>query len=91
MYKTEDNRKCALRLNNLVFELMEEGLSNNAIANGIIFALCIHVLNSSFKISDIIIQLKKIYLDIKKALNEEDIDNSQFQIVNDKPINPDWD
>ncbi len=88
MKNEKENRECATHFNNLLYDLTEDGHSNNAIANGIIFSLCIHTLNSKFKIEEIVIQMKKLFFEIKSELGRIDEDDP---IINKKPINPQWD
>jgi hypothetical protein len=88
MKEEKENRACALEFNNLLFDLSENGHSDNAIANGIIFSLCVHILNSKFKINEICIQIKKLYYEIKSELGRIDIEDD---ITKKEPINPQWD
>lgn len=87
MKEEKENRACAMQFNNLLYDLQENGHSNNAIANGIIFSLCIHILNSQFKVNEICIQMKKLYYEIKAEIGRIDEDDEIFK----KPINQQWD
>lgn len=88
MIEESENRKCAHKINNLLYEMVEKGHSNNAICNGLIFALSIHILNSKFDIKEIIMQLKKLFFEIKTELGRlEDTDDPAMK----EPINPQWD
>lgn len=88
MKQEKENRACALEFNNLLYDLTEQGHSNNAIANGIIFSLCIHIINSKFRIDEIIMQMRKLYFEIKSELGKiEETD----EITKREPINPQWD
>lgn len=90
MKNEKDNRACALEMNNLIFDLQEKGYTNNAIANGILFALCIHTINSRFSLNEIIEQLTKLFHTIKAEIGK--IDDSESIMVSDTtPINPQWD
>ena len=90
MKNEKDNRACALEMNNLIFDLQEKGYTNNAIANGILFALCIHTINSRFSLNEIIEQLTKLFHTIKSEIGK--IDDSESITVSDStPINPQWD
>lgn len=90
MKNEKDNRACALEMNNLIFDLQEKGYTNNAIANGILFALCIHTINSRFSLNEIIEQLTKLFHTIKAEIGK--IDDSESITVSDStPINPQWD
>ena len=48
MKNEKGNRACALELNSTIYELQSRGHSDNAIANGLLFALSIHIINSRF-------------------------------------------
>lgn len=90
MKNEKENRACALQINNLIYELQEAGHSDNAIANGILFALCIHIFNSRFSLNEIIQQLTKLFHTIKAEIGQ--IDDSESITVSDStPINPQWD
>jgi len=90
MINEEENRECALEMNSLIFDLQEKGYTNNSIANGILFALSIHILNSGFSVNEIIEQLKKLFATIKYELGNIE-DGEQIHISDTKPINPQWD
>ena len=88
MKNESENKQCAITFNNVLYELLESGKSNNAIANGLLFTLCIHILNSNFKEKEIIEQLKKLLTNIKKEIDFNG-DNDKF-VIHDKPISDDW-
>lgn len=88
MIEESENRRAALEINNLLYDLTEKGHSNNAIANGLIFALCVHILNSKFELKEIILQLKKLFFEIKTELGR--LEDSDIP-TNKDPINPQWD
>ena len=90
MKNETENRACALQLNNVIYELQSKGHSDNAIANGILFALCIHIINSRFSVNEIIEQLTKLFHEIKAELGKLD-DNDQVDIQQQEPINQQWD
>ena len=90
MKNEKENRACALELNNLIYELQSKGHSDNAIANGILFALSIHIINSRFSVNEIIEQLTKLYHEIKTELGKIE-DDDQINIQQTKPINEQWD
>lgn len=90
MKNERENKACALEMNNLIYDLQEKGYTNNSIANGILFALCIHILNSRFSLNEIIEQLTKLFKTIKTEIGK--IDDSETITVSDStPINPHWD
>ena len=88
MKEEAENRACALEFNNLLYDLQEKGHNDNAIANGIIFSLCVHILNSKFKVNEICIQMKKLYYEIKTEVGRLDHED---EIIDKKPINSGWD
>jgi hypothetical protein len=90
MKNEKENRACALQINNLIYELQSNGHSDNAIANGILFALSIHIINSRFSVNEIIEQLTKLFHNIKTELGKLD-DNDQVSFEHREPINPSWD
>ena len=90
MKNEKENRACALELNNLIYELQAKGHSDNAIANGVLFALSIHIINSRFSVNEIIEQLTKLYHEIKAELGKIE-DDDQINIQQTKPINEQWD
>lgn len=90
MKNETENRACALELNNVIYELQSKGHSDNAIANGILFALSIHIINSRFSVNEIIEQLTKLFHEIKAELGKLD-DNDQVDIQQQEPINQQWD
>jgi hypothetical protein len=90
MKNETENRACALELNNVIYELQSKGHSDNAIANGILFALSIHIINSRFSVNEIIEQLTKLFYNIKAELGKLD-DNDQVDIQQQEPINQQWD
>ena len=90
MKNERENKACALEMNNLIYDLQEKGYTNNSIANGILFALCIHILNSRFSLNEIIEQLTKLFKTIKTEIGK--IDDSETITVSDStPINQQWD
>jgi hypothetical protein len=90
MKNETENRACALELNNVIYELQSKGHSDNAIANGILFALSIHIINSRFSVNEIIEQLTKLFYNIKAELGKLE-DNDQVDIQQQEPINQQWD
>lgn len=90
MKNEKENRACALELNNLIYDLQSKGHSDNAIANGILFALSIHIINARFSVNEIIEQLTKLFHDIKTELGKLE-DNDQVDIQQQEPINQQWD
>ena len=90
MKNETENRACALELNNLIYELQSQGHSDNAIANGILFALSIHIINARFSVNEIIEQLTKLFHNIKTELGKLD-DDDQIDIEQTKPVNSQWD
>ncbi len=90
MKNETENRACALELNNVIYELQSKGHSDNAIANGILFALSIHIINSRFSLNEIIEQLTKLFYNIRAELGKLE-DNDQIDIQQTKPINSQWD
>lgn len=90
MKNETENRACALQINNLVYELQSDGRSDNAIANGILFALCIHLINSRFSLNEIIEQLSNLHKDIKTEIGKL-ADDDQINLQHTKPINKQWD
>lgn len=90
MKNETENRACALQLNNVIYELQSKGHSDNAIANGILFALSIHIINSRFSVNEIIEQLTKLFYNIKAELGKLE-DNDQVDIQQQEPINQQWD
>ena len=90
MKNEKDNKACALEMNNLIYELQEKGYTNNSIANGILFALCIHILNSRFSLNEIIEQLTKLFRSIKTEVGKiEDLE--EVKLSDTSPINPQFD
>tara|TARA_R100001480_G_scaffold42591_2_gene55361 strand:- start:8652 stop:8924 length:273 start_codon:yes stop_codon:yes gene_type:complete len=90
MKNETENRACALEFNNVIYELQSKGHSDNAIANGILFALSIHIINSRFSLNEIIEQLTKLFHNIKTELGKLD-DDDQIDIEESKPVNSQWD
>ena len=90
MKNEKENRACALQLNGLIYELQEKGHSDNAIANGILFALCIHIFNSRFSLLEIIEQLTKLHHTIKAEIGKID-ESEPITLAESSPINPQWD
>ena len=90
MKNEKENRACALELNNVIYELQSKGHSDNAIANGVLFALSIHIINSRFSVNEIIQQLTKLYYEIRSELGKLE-DDDQINIQQTKPINEQWD
>jgi hypothetical protein len=90
MINEKENRDCALEMNSLIFDLQEKGYTNNSIANGVLFALSIHILNSGFSVNEIIEQLSKLFATIKYELGNLE-DGEQVTLSSTKPINPQWD
>tara|TARA_R100000231_G_scaffold2823_1_gene5160 strand:+ start:1333 stop:1605 length:273 start_codon:yes stop_codon:yes gene_type:complete len=90
MKNETENRACALELNNVIYELQSQGHSDNAIANGILFALSIHIINARFSLNEIIEQLTKLFYNIKTELGKLD-DDDQIDIEQTKPVNSQWD
>lgn len=90
MINDKENKECALEMNSLIFDLQEKGYTDNSIANGILFALSIHILNSGFSANEIIEQLKKLFSTIKYEIGSLD-DEEQVYLSNTKAINPQWD
>lgn len=90
MKNETENRACALQINNLVYELQSDGRSDNAIANGILFALCIHLINSRFSLNEIIEQLSNLHKDIKTEIGKL-ADDDEINLQHTKPINSQWD
>ena len=90
MKNEKENRACALELNNVIYELQSKGHSDNAIANGVLFALSVHIINSRFSVKEIIEQLTKLYHEIKTELGKLE-DDDQINIQQTKPINEQWD
>ena len=90
MKNEKENRLCALELNNVIYELQAKGHSDNAIANGILFALSIHIINSRFSLNEIIEQLTKLFHNIKSELGRLE-DDDQINLQQTKPINSQWD
>ena len=90
MKNETENRACALELNNVIYELQANGHSDNAIANGILFALSIHIINSRFSLNEIIEQLTKLFHNIKIELGKLE-DDDQINLQQTKPINTQWD
>lgn len=90
MKNETENRACALQINNLVYELQSDGRSDNAIANGILFALCIHLINSRFSLNEIIEQLSNLHRDIKTEIGKL-ADDDGINLQHTKPINKQWD
>lgn len=90
MKNETENRACALQINNLVYELQSDGRSDNAIANGILFALCIHLINSRFSLNEIIEQLSNLHKDIKTEIGKL-ADDDEINLQHTKPINKQWD
>ena len=86
----KENQKCALALNSLIYELQENGHTDNALANGLIFSLSIHMINAKFNISEIVEQLKKLHKNIKSELGQID-DHDIVEFTSEKAINPQWD
>jgi hypothetical protein len=84
------NKQCALEFNNLLFELSEKGLPDNAIANGMLFALSIHILNANYCEKELMKKFLELYRDIKKEL-EIPGRSTKIQIMDQKPINDQWD
>lgn len=90
MSSEKENKKCALELNNLIYELQEKGYTNNAIANGLLFALSVHILNSRFSLNEIIEQLTKLFRSIKTEVGKiEDLE--EVKLSDTSPINPQFD
>jgi hypothetical protein len=90
MKNEKENRACALEFNNLLYELQAKGHTDNAIANGVLFALSIHIINSRFSVNEIIQQLTKLYYEIRSELGKLE-DDDQINIQQTKPINEQWD
>lgn len=90
MKNEKENRACALEINSLIYELQSNGHSDNAIANGILFALSIHIINSRFALNEIIEQLTKLFYDIKREIGKLE-DHTALNIQNTEPINSNWD
>ena len=90
MKNETENRACALELNNVIYELQAKGHSDNAITNGILFALSIHIINSRFSLNEIIEQLTKLFHNIKIELGKLE-DDDQINLQQTKPINTQWD
>ena len=90
MKNEKEYRACALQINNLIYELQSKKYSDNAIANGILFALSIHLINSRFSLNEIIEQLTKLFHNIKTELGKLE-DNDQINLEQTKPINSQWD
>lgn len=90
MKNEKDNKACALEMNNLIYDLQEKGYTNNSIANGILFALCIHILNSRFSLNEIIEQLTKLFHTIKTEIGKID-DSDSITVSDTTPINPQFD
>jgi hypothetical protein len=86
----KENKRCALHLNSLIYDLQEKGHTDNAIANGILFALCIHIINSRFSVNEIIEQLIKLHKNIKQELGKLE-DDTKVDLQSTSPINPMWD
>ena len=90
MKNEKENRACALQLNNLIYELQSKGHTDNAIANGLLFALSIHIINARFSLNEIIEQLTKLFHNIKTEVGKLE-DNDQINLEQTKPINQHWD
>jgi len=90
MKNERENKACALEMNNLIYDLQEKGYTNNSIANGILFALCIHILNSRFSLNEIIEQLTKLFKTIKTEIGKID-DTESITVSDSTPINQQWD
>ena len=90
MENEAENRKCALKIYNLIYDLSDDGHTNNAITNGMLFALSLHVINSSFSINEIIEQLKKLFGTIKGEIGKIE-DGDQVELSDLKPVNSQWD
>ncbi len=90
MKNEKENRACALQINNLIYELQSKKYSDNAIANGILFALSIHLINSRFSLNEIIEQLTKLFHNIKHEVGKIE-DDEQIDLQQTKPINSQWD
>ena len=90
MKNDKENRVCALEINNLLYELQAKGHTDNAITNGMLFALSILILNSGFSVNEIIEQLTKLFHNIKSELGKLDYDN-EIHLQQSKPINENWD
>tara|TARA_B100000214_G_C23841902_1_gene569192 strand:+ start:309 stop:578 length:270 start_codon:yes stop_codon:yes gene_type:complete len=86
----KENKRCALQLNALIYELQEKGHTDNAIANGILFALSIHIINSRFSVNEIIEQLIKLHKSIKEEIGKID-DTESIRLSDSTPINSMWD
>ncbi len=87
-----ENRKCALQLNSLIFDLQREGITHNGLINGLLFALSIQMLNYGLSFKDVLRQFKKLYFSIKKEVeedSEEDTEDLLF-VSQQKPINDEW-
>ena len=90
MKNEKANRACALELNEMIYELQSKGHSDNAIANGVLFALSIHIINSKFSLNEIIEQLTKLFHNIKHEVGKIE-DGEQIDLQQTKPINSQWD
>ncbi len=86
----KENKRCALKLNALIYDLQEHGHTDNAIANGLLFALCIHIINSRFSVNELIEQLIKLHKSVRKELGKIE-DDVQIDLQSSSPINPMWD
>ena len=88
-----ENRKCALQLNSLIFDLQQEGITHNGLINGLLFALSIQMLNYGLTFKDVINQFKKIYFSIKKEVEEDSEESTEdlLFVSQQKPINNGWD
>lgn len=90
MKNDKENRVCALEINNLLYELQAKGHTDNAITNGMLFALSILILNSGFSVNEIIEQLTKLFYNIKSELGRLD-DEDYVNMQQTEPINDQWD
>lgn len=67
----KQNRDCATKFNEVLFKLIENGHTNNAIMNGLLFTLSLHTINSNFLTPEVIAQYRQLYDLINNEVKKE--------------------
>ena len=89
MTNNQQNRECAMMINSALYDLKEQGFTDNAVCNGLLFSLTIHILNAGFEIDEIKKQLDKLFKTVNKEIGK--LDENEIVVSSDKPINSSWD
>tara|TARA_Y100000592_G_scaffold3595_1_gene5188 strand:+ start:4208 stop:4489 length:282 start_codon:yes stop_codon:yes gene_type:complete len=88
--KENENKEVAKKFNELLYKLMEDGHSHNAIMNGILFTLSLHTVNSRFLTNEVISQYRSLYETIKEELKKSGIEEDVVMYSSDSGDIP-WD